>query len=239
ATAAALSDLAAAAARPLGLLLALTIPERWRGDVADLTDGIGEAARAALCPIVGGDLSRGTELSLTVTVLGGTSAPLRRDGARPGDTVWVTGRLGGPHAALRAWLEGRAPRGAHRDRFARPVPRLGEARWLAARGATAAVDLSDGLVADLRHVAAASGVVIELDAERVPRIEGVTLDDALGGGEEYELIVTMGPDASFRPSEFEDAFDVPITRIGHVVSRGAPSVVARVDLPGGHDHFSR
>ncbi len=239
ATAAALSDLAAAAARPLGLLLALTVPDRWRAGVAEIADGVGDVARLARCPIVGGDLTSGGELSLTVTVVGGAVAPLRRDGARPGDTVWVTGRLGGPRAALRAWLDGREPAPAHRERFARPVPRLREAGWLAARGATAAVDLSDGLVADLRHVAAASGVRIELDPDVVPRIEGATLDDALGGGEEYELIVTTSADESFGRADFEAEFGVPITRVGCVLSRGEPGVVSRVDLPGGHDHFSR
>ncbi|HEY0970279.1 MAG TPA: AIR synthase-related protein, partial [Gemmatimonadales bacterium] len=131
------------------------------------------------------------------------------------------------------------PEPAHRERFARPVPRLREALWLARRGATAAVDLSDGLVADLRHVAAASGARIELDTDLVPLMEGVAMDYALGGGEEYELIVTVGGDGTIDATEFEREFGVPITRAGRVLSRGEPAVVSRVDLPGGHDHFSR
>jgi thiamine-monophosphate kinase len=234
---AALSDLAAAAARPRGLLLALTVPAAWRADAGRLADGVGEAARQAGCPIVGGDLTAGAVLSLTVTVLGSAREPLARRGAGAGDAVFVTGALGGPAAALREWLAGREPAAAHRARFARPVPRLAEARWLAAHGATAAVDLSDGLVADAGHVAAASGVRVRLAPERVPRAGGATLDDALGGGEEYELLVTAP--ASLDAAAFVAAFGIPLTRVGEVLAGGAPGVEARVDLPGGHDHFSR
>jgi thiamine-monophosphate kinase len=190
-------------------------------------------------PIVGGDTTGGERLTVSVTVLGSVRAPLGRHGARPGDIIYVTGALGGPSAALQAFALGETPAGHLRARFAHPEARLGAARWLAERGATAAIDISDGLAADLRHVAAASGVTLELDVRAVPVIPGATLEDALAGGEEYELAVTSG---ALDRAAFEAATGVPLTPIG-IVSPG-PGVVRgtrdgrRVDLPGGHDHFS-
>ncbi|HEU4628159.1 MAG TPA: thiamine-phosphate kinase [Gemmatimonadaceae bacterium] len=236
AAAAALSDLAAAAAEPLGLLLALTVPDGWRADAGALADGVAKAALAAGAPIVGGDLSRGGELSLTVTVLGAAAHPLRRDGARAGDALFVTGALGGPGAAVRAWVGGGVPAAEHRERFAHPVPRLAEARWLRAHGATAAVDLSDGLAADAAHLAAASGVRLRLDVDAVPCVAGVRVEEALASGEEYELLVAAP--ARLDVAAFARAFGLPLTRVGRVEA-GAPGVAARVDLPHGHDHFSR
>lgn len=245
ATTSALSDLAAMAARPIGLVVALAVPTGWRDDLAALADGIGEAARAAGAPIVGGDLTRGTELGITVTVLGAAAHPIGRDGARPGDAVWVTGRFGGPLRALRALLAGAPPDAADRERFARPRARVAEARWLADAGATAMVDVSDGLGADLRHVAAASGVRLDVAGASVPCVAGASLRDAMASGEEYELALTA-PDA-LDAAAFVRRFGVPLTRIGRVdhAVDGAPGVVligedgaTRVDLPGGHDHFS-
>jgi thiamine monophosphate kinase len=93
ATTAALSDLAAMGARALGILLSLTLPDSWRGDVVALARGVGDAVRAADTVVLGGDLSRGGELSLSLTVLGSARNPLRRSAVRPGDRLYVTGRL--------------------------------------------------------------------------------------------------------------------------------------------------
>ena len=163
---AALSDLAAMAASPLAMLVAMTIPESWRTDVGEIADGIGEAARAFDAPITGGNLTGGGELAITVTVLGSAEHPLRRDAARAGDTLYVTGTLGGPRSALDAWISGREPRADHRARFAHPTARIREARWLTTHGAHAAIDVSDGLVADARHLAIASGVMACIRARR-------------------------------------------------------------------------
>ena len=185
AVAAALSDLAAMAARPLGVLVAIVAPATWRDRLAEIADGIGDAVDVARTHIRGGNLSGGSELSITTTVLGHAFAPLTRTGARAEDFVYVTGRFGGAGAALALLGAGEAADDYH-DRFARPVPRIAEARWLADHGASAAIDVSDGLVADLGHIAAASGVGVELDAERVPRFPGVDVGLALRSGEEYE-----------------------------------------------------
>ena len=239
ATTAALSDLAAMGADSLGVLVGIAVPPRWRDELAALGDGIAAAARAAGAPIIGGDTTGGELLTLAITVLGTARAPLTRAGAQPGDRVYVTGRLGGPRAALRALALGGTPTPSCRARFAHPSARLAEGRWLAAHGAHAAIDVSDGLAADLRHIAAASGVHISLDVGAVPALAGVDGEDALAGGEEYELVVTGPP---IDTALFERTFGVPLTAIGAVRAGGPAVSGARsgtvVDLPGGHDHFS-
>jgi thiamine-monophosphate kinase len=230
------------AAAPLGALVALTVPSERANDLLEVADGIGDAVRAAGTVVVGGNLSEGPQLAITTTVLGSAFSPLTRSGARVGDAIYVTGRLGGPAAATRALTRSAAPHPAHRARFATPAPRLRESRWLATRGATAAIDISDGLSRDAEHLAAASGVALDIDVARVPVLEGVTIDDALGGGEEYELLVTA-PDG-MDDAAFASTFALPLTRIGSVVAAGeTPRVLftrggKRVAAPPGYDHFS-
>ena len=244
ATVAALSDLAAMAADPVGLLIAATIPAGIAETIEQLADGIGQAARDCGCPIVGGDLTGGDRISLTMTVLGAATPPISRSGARVGDRVWVTGRLGGPGAAVRALLSGQLPSAEHWPRFAHPVARLAEARWLAERGTTAMIDLSDGLSSDARHLAAASGVALEIDVTSVPCVPDVTPRAACASGEEYELLLTA-PD-EFDVEAFLSRFSIPVTQVGIVVERADDSGSdvtfiedgARVDLAAGYDHFS-
>jgi len=238
---AALSDLAAMAARPLAMLVALTLPERWRPRLDALADGLGEAAREHGLPIVGGNISNADELSITITVLGSAREVLRRNTLSPGDALWLTGALGGPGAAIRAWSNGSAPHEAHRARFSRPSARIHEARWLAAAGATAAIDVSDGLAADLGQLAAASGVIVDVELERVPLVVGVSAEQAIASGEEYELVV--GARGDFEATAFTERFGIPLTRIG-AVRAGVVDVVltragSRVANPPGYDHLSR
>jgi len=243
AVAAALSDLAAMASRPLGFVLALTLPVAWRDALLEIADGVADAADMAGAPIRGGNMSDGSELTITTTVFGTAYAPLRRSGAQRGDRVYVTGRLGGPARALRRLMRGE-PAGAFRDRFANPIPRLAEARWLAEQGASAGIDVSDGLVADLGHLAAASGVDIALEADRVPRCSGVELSDAIASGEEYELLVTSSD--ALDVTAFEARFGLPLTEIGVVTAAASAGKRGAVQLRGarvanaqGYDHFSR
>jgi thiamine-monophosphate kinase len=240
AAAAALSDLAAMGASPVGMLLAIAIPDAWRPDLLEIAGGAGEVAARWRAPILGGNTTRGRELSITTTVLGSVYGPLTRDAVKPGHRLYVTGRLGASGAALRALLANAEPNPRHREKFARPQPRLDEARWLAAEGAVAAIDVSDGLVADLGHLAAASGVRIELDLDHIPAAEGVSPKDAAASGEEYELVVSS-PEA-LDLEAFVAAFRLPLTPIAHAVA-GDPGVEVRrkgrrVANPGGHDHFS-
>lgn len=238
AAAAAMSDLAAMAAVPHSLLLALTVPERWRADVPEIAAGVGELAASVGASVVGGNLAAGDQLTLTTTVIGSAHTPLRRTGLHVGDALYVTGMLGGPGAALAALLAGREPAAASRARFAHPVPRVAEARWLAAAGCVAAIDISDGLVADAGNLAAASGVQVQVDAARIPRHSGVTISQAATGGEEYELLVVAR--SPLDATAFAARFGIPLTRVGTVVD-GQPGVsvdgLPRGAGAPGHDHF--
>ena len=240
ATAAALSDLAAMAASPLGVFLALTLPESEVAAVDDLAAGIGECIRASDTKILGGDVTRGVKLTLTLTVLGSAAAPLLRSGAVAGDRVYVTGRLGGPLGALREYREGRVPSAPLRERFAHPLPRLKESRWLASRGAHAAIDISDGLIADARHLAVASGVGLHLRSESVPVLAGAKAVDALASGEEYELLVTSP--VPLDAAAFRAELGLELTEIGEAQGDEADVVLTaagrRVAPPAGYDHFT-
>ena len=244
ATMSALSDLAAMGAAPLGIVVALVVPPAWRPQLDAVAGGIGDAVALAGTRIVGGDMSAGAELAITVTVFGSAARPVTRAGANVGDELFVTGLLGAPLLALRALQRGEAPHYTHRSAFASPVARLREGRWLAAHGASAMIDVSDGLAADLRHVAAASGVRLRVELGALPCAPDASPRDALASGEEYELAVCAPPGA-VDVGAFGRAFGTPLTRIGTVeaaVPGGEVVVVddagARVDLPTGHDHFS-
>jgi len=242
ATMAALSDLAAMAASPLGVLLALGLPKSWLDDAGELGDGVGDALDRAHTIVRGGDITGASDLTLGFTVLGSTAAPLRRNGARLGDTVYVTGKLGGPGAALAAWQRGDTPAPGARERFAHPVARITEAIWLARGGARAAIDISDGLIADAEHMAVASGVRIQIDLDQLPLHEGVSAHDAAVSGEEYELIVCA---AALNVSAFERANKLPLTAVGRVLEPIPDGIGISVRMNGerlaraeGFRHFS-
>jgi thiamine-monophosphate kinase len=211
--AAALSDLAAMGAQPRAALSSLALPADFPdADFEQLARGSARAAQAHACPIVGGNLVRASELSIHTTVLGEVepALALRRDGARDGDGVFVTGILGAAALGLAVLQRGTAPsEGARTEpfvaRWRQPVPRIAEG--LALRSvASAAIDVSDGLVQDLGHVCAASklGAVIEAGCLPLARghvelahaLGGDPLAFALAGGEDYELVFTLPPRAA-------------------------------------------
>jgi thiamine-monophosphate kinase len=173
-----LSDLAAMGGTPGHAVVTVVLPPGT--DLERLYEGLGEAADRFGCPIVGGDISAGTELVVAVTVTGTVDGPpVLRSGARPDDGLLVTGPLGASAAGLRGLRSGRASGGqgpAHR----RPQPRLEEGRVARRAGATAMIDLSDGLVVDVARLADASGVGIVLDD--VPVAPGATPE----GGWEHQ-----------------------------------------------------
>lgn len=247
---AALSDLAAMAARPLGVLVALAVPPAWEPDLDALGDGIGAACAAVGAPIVGGNMTRAAELSITTTVLGSARALLARSGVRAGDTIYATGRFGGPGAAVATLLRGGVPDAPSAERFARPAARIAEALWLAEHGAHAAIDVSDGLAADLAQLAAASGVKLEVALDDLPIVGPAALAGAerapdaviaaAGSGEEFELVVAAPEPLDARA--FAERFAIPLTAIGRAVAGESEVVVtlggARVAPASGHDHFS-
>jgi len=204
--------------------------------------GVGAAAQSVGAHVLGGDLVRSARYLVDVCVLGIAPRPVRRRGARAGDGVWVTGRLGGAGLALERVRAGRRPAPALRRRFARPVPRIAAGRWLARRGARAMIDLSDGLAGDAGHLAAASGVRIAIELARIPCWPGVTPFAAARSGEEYELLVAL-PRAfgAAGARAFRRATRIPLTRIGRCVAgrgllmtdNGRP-----ITPPRGFDHFA-
>jgi thiamine-monophosphate kinase len=169
------SDIAAMGGRPTYLLASVAGPPDT--DLDALAKGMADAAAAYGCFLVGGDLANATTVVVTVAITGTIDGePVLRSGARPGDDLYVTGPLG--HAAASQWRE-------------RPQARVDEGEAARRAGATAMIDVSDGLVADLNHLARASNVGYVLDD--VPIAEGATTDQALHGGEDYELVYTGPP----------------------------------------------
>ncbi len=234
AAAAALSDVAAMAAAPEGVLASVAVPEEQPDSfAAELMGGVADAAESVGAKVWGGDLARSECVVVNVMVVGVVERPVRRKGARPGDGLWVTGRLGAPQAALAAWRAGKEPDGEARDRFVHPVPRVREAVWLAARGATAMIDVSDGIAGDAGHLAVASQVALSIDALSVPVHPAAAREDALAGGEEFELLVTM-PGGFSDAEEFMRTFSLPLTRIGTVQSGTG---VSGMEGFGGYSHF--
>jgi len=242
AAAAALSDLAAEGAAMVGLLAAVTVPrDASDGEVASLMRGVGAAAAFAGGPVLGGDLSGGECWSVAVTVVGRAERPVTRAGARPGDGLWVTGALGGARAALEAFRASGEPAPAARLRFAHPEPRIAAGRWLAAAGAHAMLDLSDGLGRDLGHLAAASGTALEVTLDALPVHPDADVEWAAAGGEDYELLAALPPDfdeAAARRCLAETG--VPLTRIGRVAEGAGVRCTLRGESrhPAGWDHFA-
>jgi thiamine-monophosphate kinase len=253
--ASALSDLAAMGGEPLGALLAVALAPELGSEVADaLAGGAGNCLRRFDCPLVGGDLSRSPGPAvIDVTVLGSTTSPISRAGARPGDELWVTGELGAAALAAASWERGLEPEPSVRLRFVHPQPRLPEIDWLRARiEIQAAIDLSDGLAGDARHMAVASNARLLIEAGEVPlhaTLQGFSDRDfalrvALTGGEDYELLLALAPGAGVEiRREFESRFDIPLTRVGRVESGSGVDLVdpdgGDLKLPfGGFDHFA-
>jgi thiamine-monophosphate kinase len=250
AAAAALSDLAGEGAEVIGILAALTLP----GDTTDamataIMSGMGACLHEVGGKVIGGDMTRGAALSLTITVIGRAVRPVTRGGAQPGDGLWVTGTLGGARAALVAWDTGHEPRPTARIAFARPMPRISMGVLFAELGATAMLDVSDGLGGDARHLALASGVALEIDLGTLPLGAGVSeAASASGtpasvfaaeGGEDYELLAALPPRAGARLRSRASELGVPVTLIGTV--RAGAGVHFRLDgaehTLTGYDHF--
>jgi thiamine-monophosphate kinase len=225
-----LSDVAAMGGTPRAAVCGVVLVGGRKGEADDLAAGLMAAAAELGCPLVGGDTVVGAALTVTVSVVGAApgGGAVLRSGARPGDTVFVTGPLGGARAALSALRRGEAPDPVALARLRRPVPRLVEGRMAAAAGATAMIDLSDGLSSDLAHICRASGVGALLQPSAIPIGPGAVVDDALSGGDDYELCFTA-PDAVRVAEAFAAArLDLPAP-IGAVI----PGDEVLLTTPGG------
>lgn len=241
AVAAAASDLAAMGARPLGMTVALTLPDADELWLNAFSQGLAAAVSDLGLPLVGGDTTRGP-LTISVQVLGALpmEQALLRSGARIGDEVYVSGTLGDAAGALAFLQEQWQPIPEHAQyllgRFNRPRARIDLGRALLGR-ASAAIDVSDGLLADAGHMAAASGVKICIETDLLPLSPALSshhsrkqvLQWALTGGDDYELCFCL-PAGAPMPTG--------CTRIGQVEEGTGVDCGLAIDIPAGYQHFS-
>lgn len=249
------SDIAAMGGEARWATLALTLPEPNEGWLDGFARGLADACRAFGVALVGGDTTRGP-LTISIQVMGqvAAGAALRRDGARVGDAIYVTGSIGDAGLGL-ALIQGRLTLGADEvtyfvQRLNRPTPRAGIAPRLVGL-ATAAIDVSDGLLADLGHILAASGVGAELELEAIPLAvatrrlvdEGRLAATApLASGDDYELLFTAPPAATPLLETLAREGSCSITRIGEISAdvgmrlRDAEGGTLPVQFTG-YDHF--
>ncbi|MEN9420031.1 MAG: hypothetical protein RI988_3652 [Pseudomonadota bacterium] len=254
-----LSDLAACGARPLAFTLALSMPRVDEAFLAGLARGMRALAERSGIALVGGDTTAGP-LTLTVTVFGEVpaGAALRRSGARVGDTLWVSGSLGDARLALEGFRGAVAleAAGFEAARRAMELPEPRVALGQALRGvASAAIDVSDGLLGDLRHILERSGVGAELRAEAVPRSallagqpEALQTLCTLAGGDDYELLFTAAGSAQEDVRRAAAQAGVPVTPVGRIVgaqaglrvldAQGVPWSAAALAHLAGFDHFA-
>ncbi len=250
-----LSDLAAMGARPRWVLLALSLPAADETWLAAFAEGLHACARESGVDLIGGDTTRGP-LNLCVTAIGEVPAgqALRRSGAREGDDIWISGQPGLAALGL-AQLQGRLelpprwrPLCIKRLQAPRPRVRLGQALRPLAH---AAIDVSDGLLADLGHIARASKLQARLILNQLPHLpEGVdratALDALLAGGDDYELCFTAPASQRLALGCIATDLDVPLWRIGRMEAANPLGAVLLMDADGqvipwerqGYDHFA-
>ena len=237
-----LSDIAAMGGIPSYALVALSLPENTEvNDVTGLYQGIIELARQFKVSIVGGNISRSPLVSVTITVLGSSlnETILRRSTAMPGDTIAVTGYTGSAAAGLEMLtrkLDFR-PRTARyfKNAFLHPLPRIAEGQLLVKHGITTAIDISDGLLSDLRHICKASQVGARVITDLLPvhnmikaNFKQKAMAMALGGGEDYELLFTGSAEVI---KNVKDELQCPVTVIGEITA-GEPGTISLLDAAG-------
>jgi thiamine-monophosphate kinase len=248
-----LSDLAAMGARPVAAFLSLGLPReltvasgRKPAWIQRFLDGLFALASAHKTPLAGGDLSESPIPIADIVLIGAVprGKALLRSTARPGHLLYVTGALGGAAAALArleelatAQTSSQPPRipknlEAQLAPHLYPQPRVAQGLWLVRHGlASAAIDLSDGLSTDLTHICEESGVAAEVNAAQLPIHPTATLQQALNGGEDYELLFTAPPTARL-PRKIAG---IPITQIGRILPRRSGRPIISLLTPQGRE----
>jgi len=249
-----LSDLAAMGAEPRAFTLALALPEADPAWLEAFAGGMLALADEHGCELIGGDTTRGP-LTLSLTVFGDVPArhALRRDAARAGDDIWISGTLGDARLALGdcrgEWLLPEPDFSAVRPRMDTPTPRV--ALGLALRGvAHAALDISDGLVGDLGHILARSQVGAVVDVDALPRsavlasqADGLQRECVLAGGDDYELCFTAPAGTRDEIAAIARRLDLPLTRVGAITAEAGLRLVDKLGDPvtwagRSFDHFA-
>ena len=247
-----LSDIAAMGARPVAAFLSLSLPPKLtrppdrksRSWIEGFLDGFLSLAEAHGTPLAGGDLAQSRVALADIVLVGAVprGEALLRSGARPGDSLYVTGKLGGSACGLRRLRSARTE-SDETEPHLWPQPRIAQGLWLRRRGAaSAAIDISDGLSTDLHHLCEESGASAEIDLPSVPISPGASLQDALHGGEDYELLFTARSVVRI-PRKIGG---ISVTRIGTIVKhRPTDPRVVLIDAsarkeplePHGWEHF--
>jgi thiamine-monophosphate kinase len=237
-----LSDIAAMGGAPEYALVNLALPEDTEVEnVAELYRGMIGLALQFKVAIAGGNISRSPQVAITITVLGNSPNEniLRRSQARPGDTIAVTGYPGSAKAGLemlKKKLRFKPEDSQYlREAFLHPVPRIVEGQLLVKHGITTAIDISDGLLSDLRHICEASQVSARVNIDRLPIHAAVkanfgekAVEMALGGGEDYELLFTGSAGTI---NKIKDEIQCPVTIIGEIIA-GEPGKISLLDAKG-------
>ncbi|GGK69958.1 thiamine-monophosphate kinase [Sphaerisporangium melleum] len=238
-----LADVAAMGADPTALVVGLGLPADLPAEWLDgLTDGFGDECALVGASVAGGDITRSEQIVLGVTALGdlGGRAPVTRSGARPGDVVAIAGRLGYAAAGLALLLAGRTGEAFQEltDAHRRPRPPYACGPGAAVLGATAMADVSDGLVQDLGHIAAAGGVRVEVDPDALEVPAELTAAAAELGEDPLRWVLTGGEDHALVASYPAGVRLPPEWRvIGRVTDGEGVQVTGRVEARGGWDHF--
>ena len=241
-----LSDIAAMGGKPTACFLSLGVPSRlppkW---VNEFLHGFLSLARQFRVPLAGGDTSSAGKILADILVLGEIPAgkAVLRSGARPGDLVYITGHLGGSAAVLQSLYAKEKTSNRRSRKYFYPIPRVKVGGWLREKQlATAMIDVSDGLSVDLAHLCRESHVSAVVEQSAIPIAKAATLNLALHGGEDYELLFTARHGAKVPPK----VAGVPITLIGRVPARSSSRDLVQICLqsgrteplsPGGWQHF--
>ncbi|QEP42710.1 thiamine-phosphate kinase [Ectothiorhodospiraceae bacterium BW-2] len=249
-----LSDLAAMGARPRWFTLSLTLPRADEHFLAPFAEAMLRLAQRYQVALIGGDTVRGDRLAVTIQALGTVVAEraLRRSGAKVGDTLYLTGTIGDAAAGLTLWQQQQRSEPWQQqliERLTCPTPRV-EAGLALAGLASAAIDISDGLAADLGHLCRLSGVGAKVDIGQLPRSvalqqwSGASLTDWFNGGDDYELCFSAAAELTPNIAQLADRLGLALTAIGEIVAPAqgvswwqGGSRVATIVAAGGYRHF--
>lgn len=231
------SDIAASGGRPTYMLISLVLTKDTAEDwIVRVYDGIKQVCDKYGISLVGGDTTHGSVKIINITLLGETDKPILRSGAKVGDLIGVTGVVGGSNAGLKLFLKGAPVSGLLRQKYLEPIARLDVSDKIA-KYANSLIDVSDGVASEVSHICQRSGVGAVVWAEKLPLCAGAVVEDALSGGEDFELLFTV-PEKDL--NKLKDLV-VDLTVIGQIVDKNQGVIFMRdgkqCPMPGGYDHF--